>query len=103
VVIDPNDKNQGWGNNYNVYYCMLDIPTDKSVEFTYDGQHLPSSQGNFAQRSFVLNGKVYIGTNPKAELPTIYVYDIRSQKMNKGSQIQEGFGFDRITYCADTK
>ncbi|MBD5300081.1 MAG: hypothetical protein HDS17_01220 [Bacteroides sp.] len=103
VVIDPNDKNQGWGNNYNVYYCVLDIPTDQSVEFTYDGQHLPYSQGNFAQRSFVLNGKVYIGTNPKADLPTIYVYDIRSQKMTKGSQIQEGFGFDRITYCADTK
>ncbi|MDE5796460.1 MAG: hypothetical protein K2H75_05070 [Muribaculaceae bacterium] len=101
VVIDPDDKNQGWGNNYNVYYCMLDIPSDVATEFKYEGKNLPYSQGTFAQRSFVLNGKVYIGTNPKEEIPTIYVYDIRSTKMVKGAQIQEGFGFDRITYVAD--
>ncbi len=100
VVVDPDDKNHGWGSNYNVYYCMLDIKTDDSVEFTYEGKNLPYSQGTFAQRSFVLNGKVYIGTNPKDSQPTIYVYDIRSGRMIKGAQIQEGFGFDRITYVA---
>ena len=98
VVIDPNDKNHGWGNNYNVYYCMLDINSDISTEFLYDGKHLTYSQGTFAQRSFVLNGKVYIGTNPANSEPTIYVYDIRSRTMNMGAKIQEGFGFDRITY-----
>lgn len=101
VVFDPNDKNHGWGNNYNVYYCMLDINSDVAKEFTYDGANLPYSQGTFAQRSFVLNGKVYIGTNPKDSNPTIYVYDIRSGHMVKGATIQEGFGFDRITYVSD--
>lgn len=101
VVIDPNDKNHGWGNNYNVYYCMLDINSDVATEFTYDGSNLPYSQGTFAQRSFVLNGKVYIGTNPKDTNPTIYVYDIRSGHMVKGATIQAGFGFDRITYVSD--
>lgn len=101
VVIDPDDKNQGWGNNYNVYYCVLDIPTDVSTEFKYDGKNLPYSQGTFAQRSFVLNGKVYIGTNPKESNPTIYVYNIRTGSMTKGASIQAGFGFDRITYVAD--
>ena len=101
VVIDPNDKNQGWGNNYNVYYCVLDIASDVSTEFKYDGKNLPYSQGTFAQRSFVLNGKVYIGTNPKDANPTIYVYDIRSGGMVKGASIQTGFGFDRKTYVTD--
>lgn len=101
VVVEPDDKNQGWAYNYNVYYCMLDISSDHSEEFMYDGTHLPYSEGNFAQRSFVLNGKVYIGTNPKNSDPTIYVYDIASGKTSKGATIQSGFGFDRITYVAD--
>lgn len=97
-VSSDNALYEGWGNNYNVYYCMLDIATDKATEFKYDGQHLPYSEGNFAQRSLVLNGKVYIGTNPKDAAPTVYVYDIREGTMVKGATIQPGYGFDRIVY-----
>ena len=97
-ISSDNALYEGWGNDYNVYYCILDIATDKATEFKYDGQHLPYSQGNFAQRSFVLNGKVYIGTNPKDAAPTVYVYDIREGTMVKGATIQPGYGFDRIVY-----
>lgn len=100
-VSTDNKLYEGWGNNYNVYYCILDINTDEASEFKYEGRHLPYSQGNFSQRSFVLNGKVYIGTNPKDTNPTIYVYDIRKGTMVKGSTIQPGFTFNRIVYVAN--
>ncbi|MEG1563671.1 MAG: hypothetical protein RR365_08090 [Bacteroides sp.] len=98
---DDNAKYAGWGNNYNCYYATLDLTTDEVSEFKYEGKVLPYSSGTFSQRSFVLNGKAYIGVNPKAAAPSVYVYDIKSGAVSKGITIQEGYEFDRIVYIAD--
>lgn len=98
---DDNAKYKGWGNDYNCYYALLDLTTDKVEELVHDGKVLPYSSGTFSQRSFILNGKAYIGVNPKGAAPVVYVYDIRTGKMNKGVSIQEGYDFDRIVYIAN--
>lgn len=90
----------GWGGKaqYNCYYAILDLTTDKVTELTYNGTHLPYNNGTFSQRSFVLNNKAYIGTNPKNEAPAVYIYDIKSGRVTKGATIKEGYNFDRIVY-----
>lgn len=90
----------GWGGKgqFNCYYAILDLATDKIQEIMYNGTHLPYSNGTFSQRSFVLNNKAFIGTNPKDEAPAVYVYDIKSGKVTKGATIKEGYSFNRIVY-----
>lgn len=95
------EKDKNWGNAYNCYYALLDLTTDEVTEFTYNGQKLPYSSGTFSQRSFILNGKAYIGVNPEHSAPCVYVYDIKSGNMTKGVTIQEGYDFSRIVYIAD--
>ena len=95
---DDNKKKAGWGNNYNCYYAIYDMATMKLSELQYEGKNLPFSSGNFSQRSFVLGNKVFIGTNPKDALPTVYVYNKKDGSMTKGSTIAEGYEFDRIVY-----
>lgn len=80
---------------------MLDLTTDEVTELTCDGKKLPYSSGTFSQRSFILNGKAYIGVNPEHSAPCVYVYDIKSGNMKKGITIQEGYDFSRIVYIAD--
>lgn len=93
-----NAKYEGWGDKYNCYYATLDLTTDALTEFKYDGKVLPFCSGTFSQRSFVHNGKAFIGVNPKDSQPLIYVYDLKSGKMEKGLSIQEGYVFTRIVY-----
>lgn len=90
----------GWGGKaqFNCYYAILDLATDEVKELTYNGKHLPYNNGTFSQRSFVLNNKAYIGTNPKDEAPAVYIYNINSGKVTKGATIKEGYNFDRIVY-----
>lgn len=95
------EKGKNWGDAYNCYYALLDLTTDEVTEFTCDGQKLPYSSGTFSQRSFILNGKAYIGVNPEHTAPCVYVYDIKSGSMKKGVTIQEGYDFSRIVYIAD--
>lgn len=97
-----NKEYAGWGNTgkYNSYYAILDLTTDVVTEFTCNGKPLPYSYGTFSQRSFVLNNKAYIGTNPKDGAPTVYIYSIASGKTTKGAAIREGYDFDRIVYVA---
>lgn len=95
-----NKEYAGWGNTgkYNSYYAILDLNTDEVTEVTCNGQPLPYSYGTFSQRSFVLNNRAYIGTNPKDGAPTIYIYNILTGKTVKGAAIKEGYDFDRIVY-----
>lgn len=93
-----NAKYEGWGNKYNCYYAILDLTTDALTEFKYDGKVLPYCSGTFSQRAFVHNGKAFIGVNPETSQPLIYVYDLKSGKMEKGLSIQEGYVFTRIVY-----
>ena len=80
---------------------MLDLTTDEVTEFKYNGTVLPYSSGTFSQRSFVLNGKAYIGVNPENSAPVIYIYNVNSGKMDKGLTIKEGYEFNRIVYITD--
>lgn len=91
----------GWGSDYNCYYAILDLNTDKIEEIKYNGTVLPFNSGTFSQRSIVLNGKAYIGVNPKAEQPAIYIYDIKSGEVTKGLTITKGYEFDRIVSLQD--
>ena len=96
---DDNSKKDGWGiTNYNSYYAIYDVNTDALTEITYNGQRLPFSAGTFSQRSFVLGNKAFIGTNPKDALPTIYIYNIKTGEVTKGSTIAEGYELSRIVY-----
>ncbi|MCD8235757.1 MAG: hypothetical protein LUD00_03705 [Prevotellaceae bacterium] len=96
-----NSKYAGWGSDYNGYYAILDLTTDHKSEIEFEGKKLPYSSGTFSQRSFVLNGKAYIGVNPKNAAPCVYVYDIRNGKTTKGITIKEGYTFDRIIYISN--
>ncbi|KGN75660.1 hypothetical protein HQ47_01625 [Porphyromonas macacae] len=80
-----------WGNNYNCYYAVLDIPTNKVTDLK-----LPASSGTFSQRSFVKNGKAFIGVNPEKSQPVIYYYDVVTGKLTPGLKIKMGYSFDRI-------
>ena len=93
-----NKLRDGWGNNYSCYYAIYDIQTTTLTELTYNGKKLPFSAGNFSQRSFVLGSKVFIGTNPKDELPTVYIYNTKTGEVTKGSTIAEGYELSRIVY-----
>lgn len=95
-----NHDYNGWGGKaqFNCYYAILDLTTDKVSVVMYNGTHLPYSNGTFSQRSFVLNNKAFIGTNPKNGAPAIFIYDIKSGKVIKGATIKEGYAFDRIVY-----
>lgn len=95
---DNNALAAGWGEAYNCYYALLDLRTDTMTEFVCDGSKLPFSMGTFSQRSLVLNGKAYLGTNPQGSAPTIYVYDIHTGRTRVGCTIKEGVDFSRIVY-----
>ena len=95
---DDNKNGDGWGNNYNCYYAVYDLAKMSLTELQYEGKNLPFSSGNFSQRSFVLGSKVFIGTNPKDELPTVYIYNTKNGQITKGSHIAEGYELSRIVY-----
>ncbi len=95
---ESNASAAGWGEAYNCYYALLDLQTDVMTEFVCNGQRLPFSMGTFSQRSLVLNGKAYLGTNPQNSAPTIYVYDILTGQTRVGCTLKEGVDFSRIVY-----
>lgn len=91
----------GWGSDYNCYYAILDLNTDKLEEIKYNGAVLPYSAGTFSQRSMVFGNKAYIGVNPKNSDPCIYIYDIKTGAVTKGLSITKGYLFDRIVTLKD--
>lgn len=96
-VMDPELTGAGgWGSDYNCYYAVLDLQTDKLTILD-----MPFSEGNFSQRSVVLGDKAYIGVNPESSAPCVYIYDITNGSLTKGLKITEGYSFDRIVVLAD--
>lgn len=97
-IIDPTHTNAGWGSSggYNCYYAIWDINTDALTEIMYNGKPLPFSSGQWSQRHAIIGDKAYIGTNPEANEPTIYIYDIKTGNVEKGLTITEGYTFFRI-------
>ena len=101
-IQDPEyTKAKGWGDDYNCYYAVLDLKTDKVEEIKHDGKVLPYSSGTFSQRSIVLGDKAYIGVNPENELPCVYIYDIKTGEVTKGLTIAKGYLFGRIVALKD--
>jgi hypothetical protein len=92
---------EGWGSDYNCYYAVLNLNTDQVEELKYNGAVLPYSSGTFSQRSIVVGDKAYIGVNPKAEQPCVYIYNIKSGEVTKGLSITKGYEFDRIVALFD--
>ncbi|SDZ75076.1 DUF4374 domain-containing protein [Proteiniphilum acetatigenes] len=93
-VMDPEYTGaDGWGADYNCYYAILDLKTDRLERLG-----LPHSSGNFSQRSVVIGNTAYIGVNPKGKgnLPCVYSYDIPTGTMKKTISIEEGYDFSRI-------
>lgn len=90
-----------WGNNYNCYYAILDLTNDKKEEIKYNGTNLPFCSGTFSQRSVVLGNKAYIGVNPEHGNPCIYTYDTKTGDVTKGTEISEGYEFNRIVTLED--
>lgn len=84
-------------SDYIHYYSILDLATGERTRLQYNGEDLPYCAGRFAQRSVVLNGKVYFGITAK-ELanPCVFIYDIETGMVGKGVEISEGFYFDMI-------
>lgn len=82
-----------WGSDYNCYYAVLDLKTDKLTDLK-----LPFSEGVLSQRSVVVGDKAYIGVNPKTEPQSIYTYDIKTDKLTKGVTLSQGYVFQRIMY-----
>ena len=71
--------------------------TGARTRLQYNGQDIPYCAGRFAQRSVVVDGKVYFGVSTQeATNPCIYIYDIESGKVEKGVEISQGFYFDMI-------
>lgn len=84
-------------SDYLHYYSILDVNTGVRTRLQYEGTDIPYSAGRFAQRSVVVDDKVYFGvTTQEAANPCIYIYDIKSGKVEKGVEISEGFYFDTI-------
>lgn len=101
-IQDPEyTKAKGWGDDYNCYYAVLDLKTDKVEEIKHDGKVLPYSSGTFSQRSIVLGDKAYIGVNPENELPCVYIYNIKTGEVTKGLTIAKGYLFGRIVALKD--
>lgn len=92
-VQDPeHTQAAGWQTaSYNCYYGILDLATDEFTELD-----IPYSTGVLTQRSQIVNGKAYIGTNPEKFAPSVYIYDIATNKLTEGITIEEGYSFDRI-------
>lgn len=97
-LVTSNTEKAGWGSNYNCYYAVLDLSTNRLEPVKCDGVDLPFCLGTFAQRSLVVNNKAYIGVNPKESAPCIYVMDLNTWDVKKGATISDGYTFDMIRY-----
>lgn len=83
-------------DSYSHYYAIIDLMAKTCTRISYNGQELPYSGGRFSQRTAVVDGKAYIGVNPEKSNPCIYIYDIKTGKVEKGADITEGYYFEQI-------
>ena len=97
-LVASNTDKSGWGSHYNCYYAILDMSNNNLTPVKYQGTDLPFCLGTFAQRSLVINNKAYIGVNPEHSAPCIYVMDLNTLNVTKGSTIKDGYTFDMIRY-----
>jgi hypothetical protein len=84
------------------FYSIINLANGSRERVKYDGQDLQYCGGRFSQRSVVVNNKAYIGVGGETEgeaeatYPTIYIYDCKTGKVEKGRELSKGFCFDII-------
>lgn len=90
-------KNSTSISAFSHYYAVVDLATGLKTRMSYNGKEIAYSGGRFSQRSVVFNGKVYFGTHTEEdENSIIYIYDIATGTVEKGSEVVGGLYFDMI-------
>ena len=90
-------KNATSIDSYSHYYAILDIATGAKTRLSFNGKELAYSGGRFAQRSVIFNNKAYFGVNTENDANSIiYIYDIKTDSVVKGAEVDGGFYYDMI-------
>lgn len=84
------------------YYSIININTKSSTRLAYNGAEIGLSSGSFSQRSAFNSkeNKAYFGVNTETE-QCIYIYDVATGAVTKGSNIAAGYYFDQIRILED--
>ena len=97
LVYSRNDASGTKIDSYSHYYSIIDLQTGTSTRLSYNNEEIAYSGGRFAQRSVIFNNKAYIGVNTKADVNAIiYIYDIKTGKVEKGAEVGGEYYFDMI-------
>lgn len=84
------------------YYAIIDIATGTKSDMEYEGKKLGYSGGRFAQRSVIMDGKLYFATCTEGdENSVVYIYDIATGKTEKGAEVEGKHFFDMIRAIED--
>jgi len=83
------------------FYTIVNLANGSRERVQFNGKDLRYCGGRFSQRTALANGKAYIGvggevdgTEEEGEVPTIYIYDIKTGVVEKGVELSKGFCFD---------
>ncbi len=90
------DQNMGVIDRYYNYYAVVDLASSTNTRVAYNGNMLPYSGGRFSDRMVALDGKAYFGINPEDAVPCIYIYNSKTNTIEKGREVEEGFYFEQI-------
>ncbi len=84
------------------YYSIINVNTKSSTRLAYNGAEIGLSSGSFSQRSAFNSkeNKVYFGVNTETE-QCIYIYNVATGAVTKGSNIAAGYYFDQIRILED--
>ncbi|MDE7396113.1 MAG: hypothetical protein K2M98_00130 [Muribaculum sp.] len=83
-------------DRYYNYYAVVDLASSTNTRVAYNGTELPYSGGRFSDRMAALGGKAYFGINPEDAIPCIYIYNSKTNTIEKGREVEEGFYFEQI-------
>lgn len=97
LVYARNDAEGILIDSYSHYYAIVNLATGQRERLKFNGKEIAYSGGRFSQRSVIFNNKAYIGVNTKEDANSIiYIYDIKTGKVEKGAEVDGTFFFDMI-------
>lgn len=104
LIYARNDTKGTSIDDYSHYYAILDLTTGIRERLSYDGKEIAYSGGRFSQRTAIVNGKAYIGVNTQEDTnAVIYIYDIKTGKIEKGAEVDGGYYFDILRVVENDK